>query len=90
MGVREEMLESLGGAQPRFTWLSVDGWMFARGGKWHFFRANGLELLSLCRRHAFKGHQDLARSGYKSAAACVDCRKMYWALVERGELPRPE
>lgn len=89
--VRQHILGSVGveGTPDASRWVAVDGWMFARGGHWHFFLANGLELLSLCRRHAFSGHQDLARDGYKSTAACVECRSAFWKLVKSGAIQRP-
>lgn len=92
MSLEDEIRASLGmepGTPPRFRWVQVDGWMFARGGKWHFFRANGLELLSICKRHAFHKAQDLSTQGYRSEHCCKDCIAGFWKLVEAGEIERP-
>lgn len=90
MGVREEMLASLGGADsaPKFQSMEVDGWLFSNGGKWHFFRRAGADLVSLCRRHKLVGKQDLARDGWKSTAACPECLLKFRKLVDAGEVAR--
>ena len=86
MGVREEMLDSLGVSQAeKFPTVEDNGWNLGRGGKFHFFRlqVEG-RLVSACRKFSYAAGTPLM-AGFHKQYSCAVCAKFFEAELAKRE-----